>query len=843
MKAYILILTFVLMLCPSAVRAKYDVTRYNQYNGLSCAHVTKITQDDQGMIWLGTWNGLIRYDGYHFVAFKSQPGDGNNIASDRVRDVIPDREVFKDKSKVKGNLYVVLEDDVFMFDIHTYKFSAAGKDVAAMVKKLRSQNHSTPLSPLQPYTCTFGDVSIPNVTQQFKDRQGILWLRTDNGIVKVTNYNQPWQKIEGVSDNIVRMMSVDRSGRIWIATKDDERVAVYTRSMQLLGYLGRDGRLHKEPVPFHNIYSMLQDRNGTIWMGSKPDGLFRIKESNGLFGIEAISLGNDSKSNSVYDIKEDKKGRLWIATLGAGVQMISNPQAQASQLKVYNQSNGLKGQPINTLKVRKVLITDTGTIILSTTDGLVTASDINAFPGKPLTWHHHNREANRVESLSSSATMGIIMTAGGQLIVSTETGGVDVLTDIKKINDKTLNFKHFTENNGLANDGTLAIMPLSGDEILVQQINAISILNIKTGTCRNYMSGFWGDDLRFSDAAPLLLDGNNMLVSLETGAISVPLKSLAEPKTKPRIVLTMIDCVGSAPDYSVNSCDTIRLSSHQRDFTLSFAALDYMGNRDIMYSTRMDDADEWSAPSSSTDITINNLGAGEHRLEIRSTNAYGQWTDNTRVVTIIVEPTFFEAWYGILTLLLLITAVIVGITYTILYIRNINARRRETLDAYLRLVEERSKAEIQLSSTQDAAPAETDNVEGEGASPFQSRPADGVSIIAPRLSDDDENFLRKLTEFVEQNMSNSDITIIDMAQATATSRSSLNRRMHQLVGVTPADFLKEARLKHAAQLLRQTGKSISEIAYDCGFSDPKYFGKVFKSSTGKAPKEYRNNPD
>lgn len=827
------------MLCPSSASAKYEVTRYNQYNGLPYSHVTKITQDDMGMIWIGTWNGLIRYDGYHFVSFKSQQGDGNNIATDRVRDVIPDREVFKDKSMVKGNLYVIFEDDIFLFDIHRYKFSPVDKAVESQVRKVREQNLQTHLSPCNR---SFGDVTIPNVTHEFTDRQGILWLRTDNGIVKVTNYCQPWQKIDGVSDNIVRMMYADRAGRIWISTKDDERLSVYTPSMRLIGYLGNDGRLHKEPVAFHNVYSMLQDRSGTIWIGSKPDGLFRVKESNGAFSIERISLGTDGGSNSIYDFAEDRQGRLWIATLGGGLQMISNPQAQQSQLSVYNQSHGLKGYPGSAQKVRKVMITDRGIIILSTTNGLVTASGVDAFPAKPLTWHQHCREANRKESLSSSATMSAILTNSGQLVVATETGGINVLPDINKINDGTLSFKHYTERNGLANDGTLAIMPLSDNEILVQQINAISILNIKTGICRNYMSGFWGEPLRFSDAAPLLVVDGRLLVSLETGAISVPLKKLSEPKTKPKIALTMIDCMGAEPDYSVNSHDTIRLSSHQRDFTLSFAALDYIDNHNIMYSTRMDDADEWSAPSHNTDLTINNLRAGEHRLEIRSTNAYGQWTDNTRIITIIVEPTFFEAWYGMLTLLLIISAIIAGITYTILYIRNINARRRETLDAYLRLLEQRSKAELQAVIKQNDSPTDSADTNADGYQPVIHNGTEEVSIIAPRLSDDDECFLRKLTEFVEQNMSNSDITIIDMAQATATSRSGLNRRMHQLVGVTPADFLKEARLKRASQLLLQTDKPISEIAYQCGFSDPKYFGKVFKSSLGKAPKEYRNTP-
>ena len=78
-----------------------------------------------------------------------------------------------------------------------------------------------------------------------------------------------------------------------------------------------------------------------------------------------------------------------------------------------------------------------------------------------------------------------------------------------------------------------------------------------------------------------------------------------------------------------------------------------------------------------------------------------------------------------------------------------------------------------------------------------------------------------------------------MAEAAAVSRSGLQRKMKQIMGVTPVDFLKEARIKHACKLLDTTQKSVSEIAFACGFSDPKYFSRCFKASTGKSPTEYR----
>ena len=99
--------------------------------------------------------------------------------------------------------------------------------------------------------------------------------------------------------------------------------------------------------------------------------------------------------------------------------------------------------------------------------------------------------------------------------------------------------------------------------------------------------------------------------------------------------------------------------------------------------------------------------------------------------------------------------------------------------------------------------------------------------------------MARVMEYVEANISNEDANVIEMADAAATSKSGLNRKMKSLVGLTPADFLREARIKRACTLLTSTDIPVSDIAYKCGFTDPKYFGKCFKTSIGQRPSDYR----
>lgn len=99
--------------------------------------------------------------------------------------------------------------------------------------------------------------------------------------------------------------------------------------------------------------------------------------------------------------------------------------------------------------------------------------------------------------------------------------------------------------------------------------------------------------------------------------------------------------------------------------------------------------------------------------------------------------------------------------------------------------------------------------------------------------------IKRLVSYIEEHLSDSDVSVGDMAEAVATSRSGLQRKIKQAMGITPQDFLREARIKHACHLLRTTEKNISEIAYASGFNDPKYFSRCFKQSTGKTPSEFK----
>lgn len=99
----------------------------------------------------------------------------------------------------------------------------------------------------------------------------------------------------------------------------------------------------------------------------------------------------------------------------------------------------------------------------------------------------------------------------------------------------------------------------------------------------------------------------------------------------------------------------------------------------------------------------------------------------------------------------------------------------------------------------------------------------------------------KIVNFITSNISNPDMKIDDIASAMGMSRSVLYGKIKNAVGMTPVDFVRHIRIMRATELLCQTDDTLSSIAYSVGFSDPKYFSKVFKKEMGIIPSEYREN--
>ena len=113
----------------------------------------------------------------------------------------------------------------------------------------------------------------------------------------------------------------------------------------------------------------------------------------------------------------------------------------------------------------------------------------------------------------------------------------------------------------------------------------------------------------------------------------------------------------------------------------------------------------------------------------------------------------------------------------------------------------------------------------------------------PQITPYDNLFMEQVMAFMEEQMSNSELTVDDFANKLFLSRSIFYRKLKSIVGVAPIDFIRDMRIKRAGQLIESGEYNFSQVAYMTGFTDPKYFSKSFKKQMGMTPTEYKEQHD
>lgn len=110
--------------------------------------------------------------------------------------------------------------------------------------------------------------------------------------------------------------------------------------------------------------------------------------------------------------------------------------------------------------------------------------------------------------------------------------------------------------------------------------------------------------------------------------------------------------------------------------------------------------------------------------------------------------------------------------------------------------------------------------------------------ISTKDEDKDGTFLLDVIEFIKTNMANPDLKVVDLSKNSGMSRTPFFKKIKSLTGMTPNDFIRNIRLNQAAKLLSDSDLGIAEIAYNTGFTSPKYFRECFKKQFDITPSEY-----
>lgn len=744
----------------SSASGRTDTLRYDIDSGLSSSLVSGGIQDSNGLMWFATWNGLNCYDGYDFHRVKILPGDSASIDTNHIRDILLSDD---------GNIICRTDDDIFEYNLSSYSFREIPEATKQQLRAKMGKNW-----------------------KGLRDIQGNFWTADRSGLYKILSYHHPANILPGTEGERPRSFLIDSEGNLMVGMRDDRSIKVY----------GQDGTPLREIKLDTAPYCIFQTSSGDVWVGGKPGALIKL-------GTGRIS------DDEVYDIAEDRHGRLWIATFGNGVKCCPNPDDSVPGL-----SDSLGG-----IRARKLLITDSDRLVAATSEGLLIA-EIDSADYRLTRFRTIRRDGDEYSSLCSNATMSLAQNGSGMIFISTESSGVDKISEESLFSDNP-EFTHLNTASSVLPSDIGKAMAASGDTLLmIVGHNNVMALNPQTRQCINFSKAFWGESCSFEETSPVRLDNGTWIFGAAQGAYMATPHNIYTRGYRPSLVFTTLAVNGGREDFCLPSRSEITLDAESRNISIRFAAIDFIDNEDILYRTRLDGS-PWTAANRVRNVTLFNLSPGEHVLEVQSTDRYGRWVDNAKSLTINVLPFWYETIWARLLFLLLFVVITSAVIYTVIYVRRVNRQRKELLAKYMGILRERE--EWTKVQTEDP-----------------KRTVSGMDAIEAGQKPDDVAFLDKVRRYIRENIGNSEANVDDMGEAVAASRSTLNRRLRSLMGVTAAQLLNEARMQHAEELLRSNSEQqlpISDVAQACGFSDKYYFQRVFKTKFGVTPSEYRNRTE
>lgn len=273
--------------------------------------------------------------------------------------------------------------------------------------------------------------------------------------------------------------------------------------------------------------------------------------------------------------------------------------------------------------------------------------------------------------------------------------------------------------------------------------------------------------------------------------------------------------------------DKLVLSKNDNSVTLCFSSLDYLNCRKIRYAYRMQGLDEeWNYTSvGGNSVTYKHLPKGDYVFQVKATDEYGVWSDNITVLEVRCLPAFYETWWA--KLLYFISAALL-ISYIVYY--DFRKRTKKNEELYSDSVELSKMREYLMMSEYKNNSENNNNID---------RP--DIKITETEIVQLDELLLQKILKAVEDNMAEPDFDVSVLADKVGMSRSSLTRKLKSITGLTPLEYIKKVKMKHAKLLLEDHSKTVAEIALTLGYFNRKHFTQCFKEEFGVTPSEYQKS--
>ncbi len=864
-----------------------DGTAFRHFQGGSCAFMTL---DAKGCIWAKSGQTLIR------VEFDDS---GNAVRVDSLDDPRMEQPamVFKDVEKngtvwigMGGTIYQVRHADgrldcvpalpgfIYNPESLVTDYIVKDQDVwIATIDGLFRYNMPTGLWKLY--------VTDPNNDKSLSQNYiSGLALTSDNTLVAISlkgaNIYRPiddsFERLSSepdmdgcsLSSNFLNCVSV-RGDDVWFGTESAGLIQLKTKRLAISNF--RHESQNSSSIGPNPVNAVYQTGDGMLWVGNVESGLnYTMNPKEGFSHITARDGG--ISHNSVSAVKGDVKGNLWVGTWGGGVDVLSGKypyERVAKPMWRGHQSDRIDHVGVLELDTLNNLMwigCNTGIYYcdLSTydvyaafedqptgcigscidTDGQLWIGSQNGVHVIDLKSARRNGDrldfgyVNLREKLDEPGSgvpdkiVSIIQSRDGAIWLGSNGNGI-YKTEESQSGDMV--FSNISMRDGLISNVVRCLEEDEWGNIWISTANGLSMLSPGSMQFLNYSVGQGLLSSQFYlNASCVCTDGSLCFGTVDGLSVIEPSRSSYKyPPLNLHITKTSVDGVVNYSPY----ISGVTLHERDRSLLFSFSTLNYATNSRFSYMYRMDGIDSkwYKVGVSGNTITYPSLPAGDYTLQVKAMGAPGSAADMINL-PIHVKPYFRHTILAKLLLLFFVWGIILIwhkrrtrflVKQKELLQRTVDERTREINNQRL-LIEQKAE---ELDRQNAVLKHEVEELAG-------NRLIIALNPTAPENSREDD-FRSKVMDVLKSSYSNPDLDVALFCERMGMSKTSLNKKLQESMGHSVTELIRTYRLTVAREMIennRQTGlMNISEIAYGCGFNDPKYFTRCFSKEFGMAP--------
>lgn len=579
------------------------ITRISMRGGAPAMRgpVSRLLEDADGSIWVASFEaGLARIerDGRVLQRYLHRPGVEESLAGNDVRALLRDSA---------GNLWVGTDDGLDLLAADSRRFIHYRRD-AGDADSLRDSF----------------------IMSLYQDETGLVWIGTRSGGVSRWN-PRSWQmgglRPAWLRDQSVFAFADAPGGEVWVASlgglvRYNPRTG---RATSIDAVLGRHNALGDRRVT-----ALRAARDGSLWIGTMADGLKRLYPDGRLraFPVSPGKAGAIS-SGGVMSIAEARDGRIWIGTYSGGVNIIDPSSGTVRQLPFGSESGAVSGGIVTA-----ILEDSQGRFWLGTEGNGVTVVDARANLLREFT--HDQAD---VHSLPSNTVYSLANDTAGRVWIGTGSGMARVPDTAAPPGE--LRLETVSAGRGSGSEVAYGLVSDPRGGMWISGNAGLLYLDPDADATRIYhrADGLQGEEFSFG-AYHLLRDGRICFGGPGGFNIFDP-REMSEPHQPPAVLLTHIDVLGAPAggDMPYWTRDKLDLDHRASIVSLDFSVLDFTTPDHTRLAYRLPGlSDQWIDLGAQRRITLTDLAAGNHTLEVRAASADSPWSARPLRISLHRDP-------------------------------------------------------------------------------------------------------------------------------------------------------------------------------------------------------------